>query len=79
MSSVKKYMQYVQEALPAKLKAIHVMNTASFFDKILFLLKPFIKADILEMVCMQLYYNSRYFQFDILNLLIPVAPAHIKC
>ncbi|CAO1404823.1 unnamed protein product [Diamesa serratosioi] len=48
LSSIKKFFQYLQEGVPGKLKAIHILNVVSFFDKILSLIKPFIKADILQ-------------------------------
>lgn len=50
ISSIKKFFHYLQEGLPAKLQAIHVLNVVSFFDKILSLIKPFMKADIFKMV-----------------------------
>lgn len=50
MSSLKKFFQYVQEGVPAKLKAIHFLNAVSFIDKILSLIQPFMKADILKNV-----------------------------
>lgn len=52
LSSIKKFFHYVQECVPGKLRAVHVMNTVSFMDKILTLIKPFIKADILNNVMM---------------------------
>ncbi|ETN60609.1 phosphatidylinositol transfer protein [Anopheles darlingi] len=50
LSSVRKFFSYLQEGLPAKLKAIHVVNVVSFFDKILYIIKPFIHAEILNML-----------------------------
>ncbi|KFB43516.1 AGAP003733-PA-like protein [Anopheles sinensis] len=50
MSSVRKFFSYLQEGLPAKLKAIHVVNVVSFFDKIMYIIKPFIHAEILNML-----------------------------
>ena len=48
LSSIKKFFQYLQEGVPGKLKAIHILNVVSFFDKILSLIKPFMKAEILK-------------------------------
>lgn len=48
LSSIKKFFQYLQEAVPGKLRAIHVFNVVYFFDKILSLIKPFMKAEILN-------------------------------
>lgn len=48
ISTVRKFFRYLQDGLPAKLKAIHVLNAVSFFDKILYIVKPFIRAEILN-------------------------------
>lgn len=48
VSSIRKFFQYLQEGVPGKLRAIHVFNVVYFFDKILSLIKPFMKADILR-------------------------------
>lgn len=50
LSSIRKFFHYVQECVPGKLRAIHVMNVVPFMDKILALIKPFIKAEILKNV-----------------------------
>lgn len=50
LSSIRKFFHYVQECVPGKLKDIHVMNVVPFFDKILALIKPFVKAEILKNV-----------------------------
>ena len=34
--------------VPGKLRAIHVLNVVYFFDKILTLIKPFLKAEVLR-------------------------------
>lgn len=51
ISSIKKFFQYLQEGLPGKLCQIHVVNVVSFFDKIISLIKPFMKAEIFKSVC----------------------------
>lgn len=48
--AVKKFFVYVQEGLPIQLKAIHVLNCVWFIDKILSLVKPFYKPELLELV-----------------------------
>ncbi|CAO1407095.1 unnamed protein product [Diamesa tonsa] len=40
------FFRYLQDALPAKLKEIHILNAVSFFDVLLAMVKPFMKADI---------------------------------
>lgn len=50
IGTIRKFFHYLQEGLPAKLKAIHVLNAVSFFDKVLYIIKPFMNAEILNMV-----------------------------
>ncbi|XP_077284799.1 alpha-tocopherol transfer protein-like [Arctopsyche grandis] len=50
LSSVSKFCQYVQEGLPVNMKGIHVMNVTPFFDKVLLLLKPFLRKEVLKMI-----------------------------
>lgn len=50
ISTIRKFFHYLQDGLPAKLKAIHVLNAVSFFDKVLYIIKPFIHAEILKML-----------------------------
>lgn len=40
----------LQEGLPVRLKGIHVLNTQSIVDKIMMLIKPFMKKELLSMV-----------------------------
>jgi len=48
MSAIKKFCHYLQEGLPIKLKEIHVLNAAYFIDKVMAILKPFIKTELYE-------------------------------
>lgn len=50
IGTIRKFFHYLQEGLPAKLKAIHVLNAVSFFDKVLYIIKPFMNAEILNML-----------------------------
>ena len=36
--------------MPVRLKAIHVLNCVWFFDKVLTLIKPFMKKELLDIV-----------------------------
>lgn len=47
---VKIFMKYVQKALPAKLKVIHIFNISIIFKLLLALMKPFMESHIYEMV-----------------------------
>jgi endoplasmic reticulum protein 29 len=67
LSSIRKFFQYLQEGVPGKLRAIHVLNVVYFFDKIMALIKPFMKAEILKNVgfsfntCTCIRYTIFYF------------------
>lgn len=69
VKSIKRFVQYLQDGLPAKLKAIHILNVVPFFDKILSIMKPFMKADILNMVNSSDLgvFNFLFFNFLILS------------
>jgi hypothetical protein len=45
----------LQEGLPVRLKGIHVLNTQSIVDKIMILVKPFMKKELLSMVNIGLF------------------------
>ncbi|KAG8223024.1 hypothetical protein J437_LFUL001346 [Ladona fulva] len=47
---LKKFMTYVQEGHPVRLRGIHVMNAAPIVDKLLNILKPFMKNEMLNMI-----------------------------
>ncbi|XP_055590417.1 uncharacterized protein LOC129742534 [Uranotaenia lowii] len=47
--TLKNFIWYIQEALPIRLKSIHLINVVPFIDKILMMIKPFIKKELLEM------------------------------
>ncbi|KAE9526635.1 hypothetical protein AGLY_013283 [Aphis glycines] len=50
ISSLRKFFTFIQEGLPVRLQGIHVLNTQSIVDKIMMLLKPFMKKELLSMV-----------------------------
>ncbi|CAH0758099.1 unnamed protein product [Diatraea saccharalis] len=53
-SIARKMMRYQQEALPVRLKQIHVVNAPPFIDRIFSWLKPFLKKEITEMVSIKI-------------------------
>ncbi|KAF7287655.1 hypothetical protein GWI33_006000 [Rhynchophorus ferrugineus] len=50
VSIVKKFFQYLQEALPTKLKEIHVLNTSYVFDKAMLIMKPFMSKELFDII-----------------------------
>lgn len=50
IGSIRRFFEYLQEAMPVRLKAIHVLNVVWFIDKILAIVRPFMKREFFEMV-----------------------------
>lgn len=64
LPTLRKYMMYTQEAHPVRLKAIHVINSPVILDKLMMLVKPFLKGEVAAMM----YFHSNV---DSLNKYIP--------
>ncbi|XP_017781428.1 PREDICTED: alpha-tocopherol transfer protein-like [Nicrophorus vespilloides] len=60
--SVKKYMFFLQEALPFRLKGLHYANAVPFMDKLLALIKPFMKKDLLDSLQVHTGNNETLFE-----------------
>ncbi|XP_070155652.1 alpha-tocopherol transfer protein-like isoform X2 [Polyergus mexicanus] len=50
LMNLKKIVYYIQEASPIRLKAIHIFNTGPIIDTLLNMIKPFAKAELLELM-----------------------------
>ncbi|KAJ9574053.1 hypothetical protein L9F63_008579 [Diploptera punctata] len=50
LSIIKKFIVYIQDCHPARLKGIHVINTVSFIDKVMTIIKPFLKGSIMQII-----------------------------
>lgn len=51
LSVLRIYMKYTQEAHPVRLRQIHVINVASYVDKIMALVRPFMRKEVQRVVC----------------------------
>uniref|UniRef100_A0A2A4JN90 CRAL-TRIO domain-containing protein n=1 Tax=Heliothis virescens TaxID=7102 RepID=A0A2A4JN90_HELVI len=50
MSAARKLSRYEEEAMPIRLKEVHVINAPPFVDKLYGLVKPFLKQDLTDMI-----------------------------
>ncbi|CAH2093453.1 unnamed protein product [Euphydryas editha] len=50
LSSLRKFFQYVQEAMPVRMREIHVFNTEPIVDKLLLLIRPFMDKKFFDMI-----------------------------
>lgn len=50
LSSVRKYFNYVQEAMPVRLKAIHIINVSPVMPHIMTLIRPFIHKQLVQYI-----------------------------
>ncbi|KAL0267235.1 UNVERIFIED_CONTAM: hypothetical protein PYX00_009569 [Menopon gallinae] len=50
LSILRKFMAYVQEALPIRLKAVHILNTFPLINQIMAIMRPLIKADLFSLL-----------------------------
>ncbi|KAH8386917.1 hypothetical protein KR093_003475, partial [Drosophila rubida] len=51
-------MKFLQEAYPSRLKAIHFINCPSFLDRMLTIMRPFIREEILQLVSQSRYKSN---------------------
>lgn len=58
-------IHFFQDCHPVRLKGVHVLNTASFMDKVLTLIKPLMQSELVKLVNYFIFFglicNIRYF------------------
>ncbi|XP_011560622.3 alpha-tocopherol transfer protein-like [Plutella xylostella] len=50
LSVLRKYMLYTQEAIPIRLKQVHVINAPAYIGKIFAICKPFLKTEVSKLI-----------------------------
>ncbi|XP_014487546.1 PREDICTED: retinaldehyde-binding protein 1-like [Dinoponera quadriceps] len=49
LQSIKKIMYYIQDTLPIRLKAVHIINTSPIVEMAYNMIKPFISAELIHL------------------------------
>ncbi|RZF38407.1 hypothetical protein LSTR_LSTR006533 [Laodelphax striatellus] len=63
LPSLRKQMQYVQEAHPVKLRQIHIINTLPILERVMMLFRPLMKKDVAQMLHFHLPNSTTLFDF----------------
>ncbi|XP_026740674.1 clavesin-1-like [Trichoplusia ni] len=50
VQSVQQFLYFLQEAMLLKIKSLHFLNAPSFMDRLMMILRPFLKKELLEML-----------------------------
>lgn len=69
LHTLRKYMQYTQEAHPVRLRQIHVINVSPLLDKTLIVVKPFMKSEVAAMLHFHQPGSTSLYQYVPLDLL----------
>lgn len=62
-------MKFTQEAFPVRLKQIHLINVSPVLNKILLILKPFMKTSVSELLNFHLPSSSSFYEHVPIELL----------
>lgn len=60
LTNMKKYLYYLQEGLPIRLREIHLANPGTLADRVLTLFRPFIKKELQDMLMVHSTLDSLY-------------------
>ncbi|KAM3956785.1 alpha-tocopherol transfer protein-like [Aphomia sociella] len=50
LQTVQQFLYYLQEAMLVKVKGLHFLNAPSFMDRLMMIIKPFLKKNLLEVL-----------------------------
>ncbi|XP_045770987.1 alpha-tocopherol transfer protein-like isoform X2 [Maniola jurtina] len=50
LQNIQQFLYYVQEAILVRLKGMHFLNAPSFIDKVLLMMKPFLKKQLMDVL-----------------------------
>lgn len=63
LSTLRLYMKYTQEAHPVRVRQIHIINCSPIIDKIIYLIKPFVRTDNFQMINFHTPGSTTLFKF----------------
>ncbi|KAG5896673.1 hypothetical protein JTB14_021314 [Gonioctena quinquepunctata] len=50
IGAIRRFLSFVQEALPTQIRYVHILNATYIFEKILAIAKPFIKKELFDLI-----------------------------
>lgn len=63
LSTLRLYLKYTQEAHPVRARSIHIINCNPIIDKIIYLIKPFVRTENFNMINFHTSGSTTLFKF----------------
>ncbi|XP_039295700.1 alpha-tocopherol transfer protein-like [Nilaparvata lugens] len=63
LPSLRKQMQYVQEAHPVKLRQIHIINTLPILERVMMMFRPLMKKEVAQMLHFHIPNSTTLYDF----------------